>query len=77
MYSVNDPAVGKYSNSTVIIKYFRTSTKIHEHDFILIKSKREQISIICCICGSIYCENCGKLVMTYNNNYMQHDDTYN
>jgi formylmethanofuran dehydrogenase subunit E len=77
MNAVNDPDDSNYRYNTVIIKDFRTYSEIHEHDFISVKSKREQISIICRICSSIYCEKCGKLVMTYDNSYMQHDNTYN
>ena len=65
------------NNNVVIIREFRTGTRIHEHDFISVKTKKEQAPIIiCCICGLVYCEKCGKLVITYNKNYMQHN-TYN
>jgi hypothetical protein len=51
------------SNNTVIIREFRAGTRIHEHDFISVKTKKEQVSIIICsICGLVYCEKCGKLV---------------
>jgi hypothetical protein len=70
MYSVKG---SEDNNKTVIVKEFRTSTRIHEHDFISIKTEKEHTSIICCICGSIYCEKCGKLVMIYDINYMQHN----
>ncbi len=32
--------------------------KIHEHDFILIKTEKS----VCSTCGLLYCENCGKAV---------------
>jgi hypothetical protein len=35
--------------------------KIHEHDFISIKTEKEASSI-CSTCGLLYCENCGKAV---------------
>ena len=44
-----------------IIREFRNDTRIHEHDFISIIGKEEK-SIICLTCGSLYCEKCGKLV---------------
>ena len=51
--------------------------KIHEHDFISVKTKKEQVPIIICsICYMVYCEKCGKLVTIYDKNYMQHN-TYN
>jgi hypothetical protein len=60
------------NSNTVIIREFRI--KIHEHDFISVKTKKEQTSIIICsICGLVYCEKCGKLVMIYDKNYMQHN----
>jgi hypothetical protein len=37
------------------------SEKIHEHDFISIKTEKE-ISSICSTCGLLYCEKCGKVV---------------
>jgi hypothetical protein len=39
-------------------------TSIHEHDFMSIRTKKEeeQKSIICLTCGTLYCEKCGKLV---------------
>jgi hypothetical protein len=61
------------NNKAVTIKELRIPTRIHEHDFISIKAKKEQTSIICCICGCAYCEKCGKLVMVYDKNYMQHN----
>ncbi|MFL6322117.1 MAG: hypothetical protein ACJ72Q_16800 [Nitrososphaeraceae archaeon] len=59
-----------------IVKEFRNITDyiIHEHDFIAIRTKKEQTSIIICsTCGSLYRENCGKLVTKPDENYMQHD----
>jgi hypothetical protein len=73
MYPVNGLEDNNNNNKTVIIKKFRTSTRIHEHDFISITTEKEYTSIICCICGSIYCKKCGKLVMIYDKNYMQHN----
>ena len=35
--------------------------KVHEHDFISIKTEKETSSI-CSTCGLLYCENCGKAV---------------
>jgi hypothetical protein len=35
--------------------------KIHEHDFISIKTEKETTSV-CSTCGLLYCENCGKAV---------------
>jgi hypothetical protein len=35
--------------------------KIHEHDFISIKTDKETTSV-CSTCGLLYCENCGKAV---------------
>jgi hypothetical protein len=62
------------SNNVVIIREFRTGTRIHEHDFISVKTKKEQGPIIiCCICGLVYCDKCGKLVIIYDKNYMQHN----
>jgi hypothetical protein len=56
-----------------IVKEFRKYAIIHEHDFIAIRTKKEQTSIICSTCGSLYRENCGKLVTKPDKNYMQHD----
>ena len=57
------------SNNVVIIREFRTGSRIHEHDFISVKTKKEQAPIIICsICSLVYCEKCGKLVTTYNKN---------
>ena len=65
------------SNNVVIIREFRTGNRIHEHDFISVKTKKEQVSIIICsICYMVYCGKCGKLVTIYDKNYMQHN-TYN
>ena len=62
------------NNNIVIIKEFIIGSRIHEHDFISVKAKSEQGSIIICsICGLVYCEKCGKLVTIYNKNYMQHN----
>ena len=62
------------SNNVVIIREFRTGSRIHEHDFISVKTKEEQGPIIiCCICGLVYCDKCGKLVIIYDKNYMQHN----
>ena len=42
------------NNNVVIIREFRTGTRIHEHDFISVKTKKEQAPIIiCCICGLV------------------------
>ena len=70
MYPVNGLKDNNNSN-TVIIREFITNTRIHEHDFIPIKTDKEQTAIICSICGLIYCEKCGKLVMIYDKDYMQ------
>jgi hypothetical protein len=35
--------------------------KIHEHDFISVKTEKETSSI-CSTCGLLYCEKCGKAV---------------
>ena len=60
------------NNDVVIIREFRTGTRIHEHDFTSVKTKKEQAPIIiCCICGLVYCEKCGKFVMMYGKSYMQ------
>ncbi|MFL6340303.1 MAG: hypothetical protein ACJ72U_02005 [Nitrososphaeraceae archaeon] len=73
MYPVNGLEDNNNNNKTVIIKEFRTRTRIHEHDFISIKTEKEHTSIICCICGSVYCAKCGKLVMIYDKNYMRYN----
>ena len=62
------------SNNTVIIREFRTGTRIHEHDFISVKTKEEQGPIvICSICGSLYCGKCGKLLTIIDQNYMNNN----
>ena len=35
--------------------------KVHEHNFISIKTEKETSSI-CSTCGLLYCEKCGKVV---------------
>ena len=67
------PANGLESNNNRIIGEFLNHTiKLHEHDFMLIRNEKEQMSmIICSICGLVYCEKCGKLVMMYGKIYMQ------
>jgi len=72
------PANGLESNNNRIIEEFLNHTiKLHEHDFMLIRNEKEQMSmIICSICGLVYCEKCGKLVAICHKNYMQHN-TYN
>jgi hypothetical protein len=52
-----------------IIREFRNDARIHEHDFILIRGK-EKKSIICLTCGSLYCEKCGKLLVTTHDKKM-------
>jgi len=62
------------NDNNAIIKEFRAHRRIHEHDFISVETEKEKTStIICCICGSIYCGKCGKLVMIHDKNYMQYD----
>jgi hypothetical protein len=61
------------SNNVVIIREFRTGTRIHEHDFISTKSEKELTTIICITCGSLYCGKCGKLVTIIDQNYMQNN----
>jgi hypothetical protein len=75
MYPSNGLEDNNDNNSnTVIIREFKTGSTIHEHDFISVKTKKDQAStIICSICGLVYCEKCGKLVTIYNKNYMQHN----
>jgi hypothetical protein len=58
MFSVNGL---EDNNNTTVIKEFRNNTRIHEHDFITIRTEKET-SIICSTCGLLYCEKCGKLV---------------
>jgi hypothetical protein len=69
------PANGLESNNR-IIEEFLNHAKLHEHDFMLIRNEKEQTSIICSICGLVYCEKCGKLVMIYGKSYM-HKNIYN
>ena len=64
------PGNGLVSNKRIIEK-FLNHTKLHAHDFKLIRSEKEQTSIICSVCGLVYCEKCGKLVMMYGKSYMQ------
>ena len=64
------PANGLESNNPIIGE-FLNYTKLHEHDFMLIRKEKEQTSIICSICGLVYCDKCGKLVMIYGKSYMQ------
>jgi hypothetical protein len=60
--------------AAVIIKELRIDARIHERDFISIKCKKEQTStIICCICGLVYCGKCGKLAMIYDKIYIRHN----
>jgi hypothetical protein len=62
------------TSNTVIIREYRTGSRIHEHDFISVKIKKDQAStIICSICGLVYCEKCGKLLTIYDKNYMQYN----
>ncbi len=63
--------VNELQSNNHIIGEFSNHTKLHEHDFKLIRTEKEQTSIICSICGLVYCEKCGKLVMTYGKSYMQ------
>ena len=72
-----DEKIDNSSNNAVIIGESRNGTRIREHDFISVKAKRQQESIIICsVCGLVYCEKCGKLVIIYHKNYMQYN-TYN
>jgi hypothetical protein len=73
MYLVNGQEDNNNNNNLVIIKEFRTRARIHEHDFISIRTEKEQTSIICSTCGLIYCEKCDKLVMIYDKNYMNYN----
>jgi hypothetical protein len=61
------------NNHRGIIKEHINYTRIHEHDFISIKTEKEQTSIICSTCSSLYCEKCGKLVAMSDQNYMQNN----
>ena len=72
MYPVNGLEDNNNNSNTVIIREFRTSTRIHEHDFISIRTGKET-SIICLTCSSLYCEKCGKLVTISDKSYMQND----
>ena len=56
-----------------IIKELINPTRIHEHNFISIKTEKEQTSILCSTCRSLYCEKCGKLVTISDQNYMQYN----
>lgn len=63
MFRIND-----YSSNS-IIKEFRSNSSsiiIHEHDFvpIMVKEEEKQKLIICSTCGSLYCEKCGKLLVS-------------
>jgi hypothetical protein len=60
------------NNIVVLVKEFRSCTRIHEHDFISIRTGKE-ISIICLTCSSLYCKKCGKLVTISDKSYMQND----
>jgi hypothetical protein len=44
-----------------VVNEFVNDIRIHEHDFISIKTE-EETSAICSTCGLLYCEKCGKLV---------------
>ena len=62
------------SNNVVIIRKFRTGTRIREHDFMSVKAKKEQASIIICLtCNSLYCGKCGKSLIIIDQNYMQNN----
>jgi hypothetical protein len=50
---------------------FRSDSRIHEHDFILVRDEEEK-SIICKTCGLVYCEKCGKLVTIIGKNHTRH-----
>ena len=63
----------KDNNHNDIIKEPINPTRIHEHDFISIKTEKEQTSILCSTCRSLYCEKCGKLVTIIDQNYMQYN----
>jgi tRNA uridine 5-carbamoylmethylation protein Kti12 len=60
----------KDNNHNDIIKEPISPTRIHEHDFISIKTEKEQTSILCSTCRSLYCEKCGKLVIISDQNYI-------
>jgi hypothetical protein len=55
------PVRGLESNNNSVVKEFRNDTRIHEHDFIPIRTEKET-STICSTCGSLYCERRVKLV---------------
>jgi hypothetical protein len=76
MYPLNGLEDNNNNNNTVIIKEFRACTRIHEHDFISIKTEKEHTSIICLTCDSLYCGKCGKLLTIIDQNYMQ-NNVYN
>ena len=50
-------------------KNFGSSILIHEHDFqpINIKEDKQKL-IICLTCSSLYCEKCGKLLVSTTTN---------
>ncbi len=48
-------------NSTIHVKELKNHSIIHEHDFTTSRTKNEE-SLVCSICGLVYCEKCGKLV---------------
>jgi hypothetical protein len=70
MFSVNGPEDD--NKNVVLVKEFRSRTRIHEHDFISIGIGKE-MSIICLTCYSLYCKKCGKLVTISYKRYMQND----
>jgi hypothetical protein len=41
------------NNNNRIVKEFLNHSTIHEHDFILIRTEKEQTSTICSTCGSL------------------------
>ena len=56
-YAVDDLADNNNNKAAAVIKELRIDARMHEHNFVSIKSKKEQTSIIiCCICDLIYCE---------------------
>jgi len=61
------------NNPNDIIKVPINPTRIHEHNFILVKTEKEQTTILCSTCNSLYCEKCGKLVTISDQNYMQYN----
>jgi hypothetical protein len=61
------------NNPNDIIKVPINPTRIHEHNFILVKTEKGQTSILCSRCRSLYCEKCGKLVTISDQNYMQYN----